>query len=177
MKHVNNYDSYLKENTTENILLNENKLIFVSDERFKDETMLKADILKNAGPALNNLLARQGIKYNPLNASDKGGFRISFESKPITGKDLGFMQYGFKEVYINIFSGGNYPQVNKAAGENFEFSPWIWATLNYSYQHINGGTNGCGLVFPGERGDSIYYDVVEGQWLTQTEAAKRRDWK
>lgn len=87
------------------------------------------------------------------------------------------MQYGFKEVYINIFSGGNYPQVNKAAGENFEFSPYIWATLNYSYQHTLGGSNGCGLLFPGEQGDSIYYDVVAGKWLTNTEAGKRSDWK
>jgi len=171
-------ECYKEKDTNESVnVLNEGTTLYISDPKFKDEASLRADILKNAGPALNDLLSRQGIKYNPLSAADRRGERISFESKPMTGKDLGFMQYGFKEVYINIFSGGNYPQINKAAGESFEFKPFIWATLNYSYQHTLGGSNGCGLVFPGEQGDSIYYDVVAGKWLTNSEAGRRSDWK
>jgi hypothetical protein len=177
MKHVNNYEGYLKESNSFDGILNEGSTLYISDPKFKDVETLKADILKNAGPALNDLLSRQGIKYNPLTAADRRGSRITFESKPLTGNDLGVMQYGFKEVYINIFNGGDYPQINKAAGENFEFSPYIWATLNYMYQHVLGGSNGCGLVFPGEDRDSIYYDVVGGKWLTAKEAAKRSDWK
>jgi hypothetical protein len=175
MKHVNNYENYLKEGFSEPAL-NEGVMQFVSDDKFKDEASLKADILKNAGPALNDLLSRQGIKYNPLTAKDKGR-RIDFDSKPFTGKELGFMQYGFAEVYIGIFSGGSFPEINKAASEKFEFAPYIWATLNYSYKHTNGGSNGCSLIFSGEQRDDIYYDVIAGKWLTSSEAAKRSDWK
>ena len=179
MKYVNNYEGYLKERNSFG-MLNEGTTLYISDPKFKDVETLKADILKKAGPALNDLLSRQGIKYNPLTAiseETRRGTSITFESKPLTGKDLGVMQYGFKEVYINIFNGGNYPQINKAAGENFEFSPYIWATLNYMYKHTLGGSNGCQLIFPGEEGDSIYYDVVGGKWLTGSESIKRKDWK
>ena len=164
-------------NTNESVnTLNEGTTLYISDPKFKDEASLKADILKKVGPALNDLLSRQGVKYNPLTATDRRGV-IAFESKPMTGKDLGFMQYGFKEVYIDIFSGGGFPQINKATGENFEFSPYIWATLHYSYKHTLGGSNGCSLIFTGEDSDSIFYDVVDGRWLTQREAARRSDWK
>ena len=164
------------ESTNESVL-NEGSTLYISDPKFKDEASLKADILKKAGPALNDLLARQGVKYNPLTAKERGGNRISFDSKPMTGKDLGFMQYGFSEVYINIFSGGKFPEINKAAGENFEFEPYIWATLDYVYKHTNGGSNGCNLIFDGEDTNSIYYDIVGGKWLTQKEARNRKDWK
>jgi hypothetical protein len=173
MKHIKSFDNYLNENAD---VLNEDNTLYTSNPKFKDEATLMADILKNAGPALNDLLSRQGIKYNALTAKAHGK-RISFDSKPLTGKDLGVMQYGFAEVYINTFSGGGFPQINKASGENFEFAPYIWATLNYSYKHAGGGSNGCSLIFPGEPNDSIYYDVVDGKWLTASEASKRKDWE
>ena len=161
--------------------LNEGATLYVSNEKFKDEASLKADILKNVGPALNNLLARQGVKYNSITAKENRG-RIEFDSKPITGKDLGIMMYGFKEVWIDSFGGGSLPQINKAAGENFEFSPYIWFNLHYSYTHgapwiDSQGSNGCSLYFPGERRSDIYYDVIEGRFLTGTEAEKRKDWQ
>ena len=43
--------------------LNENSEIFISDKRFQDLDSLKDDILKNITPAINDFLARQGIKY------------------------------------------------------------------------------------------------------------------
>jgi hypothetical protein len=179
MRHINSFENFVNESASsvENPL-NEGVGLFVSNDKFKDEATLKADILKNAGPALNDLLSRQGIKYNPITAKDSGK-RISFDSKPVTGKDLGFMQYGFSEVYITIFSGGSFPQIQKGSvdpGIDFKFFPYIWATLNYSYKHTNGGSNGCALIFSGERRDDIYYDVIDGRWLTASEAEKRKDW-
>ena len=109
MKYVNNYEGYLKERNSFGI--NEGvgnhpvpSTLYTSDPKFKDAETLKADILKNAGPALNNLLSRQGIKYNPLTTTAFSPERFEFKSNPLTGKDLGVMQYGFKNVEINIKS-------------------------------------------------------------------------
>ena len=177
MKHLKTFESFVKPEANENQnSLNEGAAIYVSDPKFKDETTLIADILKKAGPALNDLLARQGIKYNPLTATERGK-RFTFDSKPMTGNDLGFMQYGFSEAYVNLFNGGAYPQINKSAEESFEFEPYIWGTLNYQYKHTGGGSNGCSLIFSGENNDSIYYDIIAGKWLTGSEASKRSDWK
>ena len=74
MKHVNNYEGYLKESNSFDGILNEGSTLYISDPKFKDVETLKADILKNAGPALNDLLSRQGIKYNPLTAADNSVF-------------------------------------------------------------------------------------------------------
>ena len=161
--------------------LNEGATLYISNPKFKDEASLKADILKNVGPALNNLLARNGVKYNPISAKEGRG-RIELDSNPITGKDLGIMQYGFKSVWINSFGGGSFPQINKAAGEAFEFSPYIWFNLHYSYEHgaawMNSqGSNGCSLYLPNERTSNIYYDVIEGRFLLESEAERRSDWK
>lgn len=182
MKHIKTFESYVNTdvNESENPL-NEGNQVFVSDPKFKDEASLKADILKKVGPAFNDLLARQGIKYNAVTGKDSRN-RIELDSKPITGKDLGIMQYGFKEVWINSFGGGSYPQINKAAGEAFEFSPYVWFNVHYSYthgaEHINSqGSNGCSLFFPGEQSSNVYYDVIAGRFLTASEAEKRKDWQ
>lgn len=146
------------------------------------EEQLKKDIIGNIGNAFNKLLKDAGIKYNPVTAIESGG-RIRFESKPLTGNDLGVMKYGFKEVYISIFNGGSMPKIQKsAAKENLLFTPYIWCTLNYRYTHgspdtSSQGSNGCSLYLPGETSDSIYYDIGSYKFLTQSEAAKRQDWR
>ena len=178
MKHIHTFENFLNEDNNAD-LLNEGKQVFVSDPKFKDETTLKADILKNVGPAINDLLARQGVKYHPITAKENRG-RIEFDSKPMTGNDLGFMQYGFTEVWLNTFGGGNFPQIQKATaedGSDFEFSPYIWFNLHYDYKHVGGGSNGCELRFSGERSSNIFYDVIAGKFLTDSEAEKRKDWQ
>ena len=175
MKHIRTFENFLNEDTNSD-LLNEGNQVFVSDPKFKDETALKADILKNVGPAINDLLARQGVKYHPITAKENRG-RIEFDSKPMTGNELGFMQYGFSEVFLDTFGGGNFPQINKASGENLEFSPYIWFNLHYDYKHVGGGSNGCELRFSGERSSNIFYDVIAGKFLTDSEAEKRKDWQ
>jgi hypothetical protein len=146
------------------------------------EDQLKKDILGNIGNAFNKLLKDAGIKYNPVTAIESGG-RIRFESKPLTGNDLGVMKFGFKEVYINTFSGGSMPKIQKgAADEKLMFTPYIWFTINYSYKHGSAdtnatGSNGCSLFLPGENSDSIYYDIGSYKFLTASQAAKKSEWK
>jgi hypothetical protein len=181
MKHLKTFDGYVNESVNENAgALNEAE-VFVSNDKFKDEATLKADILKNVGPAFTKLLKDNGISYGPVTAKEGRGNRIEFDSKPITGKDLGIMMYGFKEVYINSFGGGSFPKINKAAGESFEFFPYIWFNLHYDYKHgapwtNSQGSNGCALFLPNEQTSNIFYDVINGVFLKASEAEKRKDW-
>lgn len=185
MKHLKTFDNYINESVNEStndslLPINEGE-VFVSDAKFKDEATLKADILKNVGPALEKLLKDNGVNYGPIKGLDKGK-RIDFESKPITGKDLGIMQYGFKEVYIDTFGGGSFPQINKATGESFEFTPYIWFNLHYSYKHgapwtDNQGSNGCAFYLPNEKRSDIFYDIINGVFVKQSDAEKRKDWR
>jgi hypothetical protein len=146
------------------------------------EEQLKKDIMQNIAYAFNKLLKEAGLSYNKVTAVESGG-RIRFDSKPLTGNDLGIMKYGFKEVYINTFSGGSMPKFQKGTDEKaILFTPYIWFTINYSYKHgsestSSTGSNGCSLYLPGETSDSIYYDIVNYKFLTASEAAKKSEWK
>ena len=146
------------------------------------EEQLKKDIMQNIAYAFNKLLKEAGLSYNKVTAVESGG-RIRFDSKPLTGNDLGIMKYGFKEVYINTFSGGSMPKFQKGTDEKaILFTPYIWFTINYSYKHgsestSSTGSNGCSLYLPGETSDSIYYDIVNYKFLTASVAAKKTEWK
>lgn len=155
--------------------LNESE-VFITDDKFKDVAALKADIAKNLAPAFNKLLKDNGINFPTVTVKETSS-RYEFESKPVTGKDLGIMQYGFKEVYINSFGGGALPKVGKDA-DSFTFFPYIWFNLHYSYTHGSAdvpsqGSNGCSLFLPGERQSNVYYDIVEGKFLKQSEADRK----
>jgi len=180
MEHIKDFQDFINE--SENISPLIESEVFISDDKFADELALKADILKNVGPAFNKLLKDNGISYNPVTAKEGRGNRVEFESKPLTGKDLGIMMYGLKEVYIDSFGGGSLPKINKAAGEKLEFSPYIWFNLHYSYRHgapwtDSTGSNGCSLYLPNERRSDIFYDIVGGVFLKSSEADKRTDWR
>lgn len=181
MEHLKDFQGFINESTKPSNFLNESD-VFISDDKFTDETSLKADILKNIGPAFNKLLKDNGISYNPVTAKEARGNRVEFESKPLTGKDLGIMMYGLKEVYITSFGGGSFPKINKSADEKIEFSPYIWFNLHYSYQHgapwtDATGSNGCSLYLPNEKSSNIFYDIVGGVFLTASQAGKRTDWR
>ena len=165
------YESDVKESN-----LNE-KIEYVSDDRFKDEASLKADILEKAGPALATFLKDKGIDWPTDFEISVQANRIKLVSKPVTGADLGIMQYGFKEVYITFFNGGYIEFRAATAKDGFEFGPYIWTNLNYSYQHGSAdtssqGSNGCTMFVPGAQTGNIWYDVVNGVWLDQDEAQK-----
>lgn len=178
MKHLKTFESYLNE-STDVVALNEAD-VYVSNEKFKDEATLKADIIKNAGPALAKFLKDKGLDWpTPVTIEERSN-RLSIVSKPVTGAALGIMQYGFKEVYIAFFGGGNLPRIQKATaedGSDFGFQPSIWCKLNYSYTHGSAdtssqGSNGCNLFLPGTDNSDIWYDVVNGVWLDRKEAQK-----
>jgi len=179
MKHLKTFENYSNK-STDVVSLNEAD-VFVSNEKFKDEATLKADIIKNAGPALAKFLKEKGLDWpTPVTVVERSGNRLSIVSKPITGAALGIMQYGFKEVYISFFGGANLPRIQKATaddGSDFQFQPSIWCRLNYSYTHGSAdtreqGSNGCALYLPGTDNADIWYDVVNGVWLDRKEARK-----
>jgi len=183
MKHFKTFESYLNEGREkESLPIFESDTVFISDDKFPDEATLKADIMKNMGPAINKLLKASGISYGPITVVEGSGrnARYEFESKPITGKDLGVMQWGFKEVWINSFGGGSIPQINKDA-DGFRFTPYIWFNVHYSYTHGSAdtssqGSNGCSLYLPGEKRSDVFYDIVNGVFLKSSEADKLRIW-
>jgi hypothetical protein len=180
MKRLKTFESYLNESSKKEIdPIFEEKTLYISNDKFKDEAALKADIAKNLVPAFNKLLKDNGINFPPITVAENRS-RYEFDSKPLTGKDLGIMQWGFKELYINSFGGGSIPQINKDA-DGFEFTPYIWFNLHYSYTHGSAdtssqGSNGCGLYLPGEKQSNIWYDIVNGVFLKQSEAMKLKIW-
>jgi hypothetical protein len=174
MEHIKDFQNFINESTEVVDPIME-KEVFITDDRFKDEKTLFADILKNMGPAINKLLKDKGINYNPITVTENRG-RYQFDSKPITGDALGIMKYGFKDVYIDTFGGGAVPRVNKTEA-GIEFPPHIWFNLHYSYDHGSAdvpaqGSNGCALYLPGEKQANIFYDIVNGVFLTSSQAAK-----
>ena len=173
-KHITSFNSFVNEGK-----VTEGVQEFTTDSRFTDEKSLKSDILKNAGPALVKLLKDNNINYGPISAIESRGNRIEFESKPLTGDSLGIMQFGFLNVWINTFGGGQMPQVK--VGESFEFTPYIIFDLHYSYQHGSKtvgpqGSNGCSLYLPGERRSTIVYDIVKAEFLTNSQAERGKVW-
>ena len=154
---------------------------FIKDPRFINQAALNADIAKNAGPALEKFLKANGINWPGKMEITVQSNRMVLETKPVTGKDLGILQYGFKEVYLTFFNGGNItlksvvnPDTMK--GE-IEFKPSIWTNLNYSYKHgaadtSSQGSNGCTFYIPGNQSGDIWYDVVNGVWLDRKSAQK-----
>jgi len=174
MKHLKTFETYINKGVNEAADLNEN-VKYVSDDKFKDEATLKADILENAGPALATFLKDKGVDWPTDFAIEDAGNRIKLVSKPVTGDALGIMQYGFKEVYLSFFGGGSFPKISKATaedGSDFEFEPCIWTNLNYSYTHTSGGSNGTNFILPGSSDSNIWYDVVNAKWLDRKEAQK-----
>jgi hypothetical protein len=170
MKHVKLFEQFAER--TERI--NEYGTL-VSDPSITDEATLRADILKKAGPALEELLKKKGVKwpggFKISEVKGRNGFRLELESSPITGTALGIMQFGFDKLYLNIFNGGNMPSLVKD-GDTLTFEPYIWITLHYSYTVKSGGSNGIPLFLPGESRPDLWYDVLNGEWLTTSAASK-----
>jgi hypothetical protein len=174
MKHIKTFENYLSADVNENINPLNEKETFVADDKFTDEATLRADILKNAEPALISFLKDKGVDWpTPIFVAEHAN-RLTLTTKPVTGKDLGILQYGFKEVYLTFFGGGSFPKINKSA-DAFEFEPCIWCRLNYSYNHgsestSSQGSNGCSFYLPGSDNADIWYDIVNGVWLDRGEA-------
>jgi hypothetical protein len=163
--------------------LNESDTFIKDLSKFANQAALIADISKNAGPALEKFLKASGINWpGKMEITvDSRSNRLKLETKPVTGKDLGILQYGFKEVYLTFFNGGNItlrsvvnPDTMK--GE-LEFKPSIWTNLNYNYNHGSAdtnsqGSNGCTFYIPGNQSGDIWYDIVNGVWLDRKGAQK-----
>jgi hypothetical protein len=181
---LHSFQEFLNESKSEEIIenpLNENaEVTFVSDKRIKDEKDLFDYIEKHLAKAFNTLLSDNGIDYNPVTAKmNVAKRRVELDSKPLMGKDLGIMKYGFYEVWINSFGGGQLPQFRHNENGEFEFHPYIWFNIHYSYHHGSPdigsqGSNGCSLYLPGERTSNAYYVVLDEKFYKDSEARRMK---
>jgi len=180
MKHIKTFEGYVSTDVNETMNPLNEAVVFVSDAKFKDEATLKADILAKAGPAFIAFLKAKGVDWPTAITIEESGNRLTLTTKPVVGKDLGVMQYGFKEVYLEFFGGGTLPKIQKATaedGSDFQFEPCIWCRLHYAYKHgsadtFSQGSNGCNLYLPGTDNSDIWYDIANGVWLDRKEAQK-----
>jgi hypothetical protein len=148
--------------------------IYVSNENFKDETSLVADIIKNMPGAFNKMLKDAKIDYS-IDSVVFNSNRFELKGKPLTGDALGIMKWGIKEVWINSFGGG---QIQVQKGEEFQYTPVIWFSLHYSYTHgsesiSSQGSNGCALFLPGEQRNDVWYDIDNKEFLPYRAAEKK----
>ncbi len=181
MKHLHTFENFINEELNAPSVTNENEITqifesdaFVTDKNIANEGQLRAEVAKNVGPAMDKLLKDKGIKYNKITGVDKGRY-IALESQPLSGKDLGVMQWGFKEVTIDSFGQGAITTNTSAAG--FSFSQYVPFNLHYSYKHgapqtQSQGSNGCQLFLPGETWSTVWYDIINKKMITHSEMAK-----
>lgn len=138
----------------------------------KSQKDLESYILDNIGQAFTQLL-KSKLKINyPVTAELNRGY-IDFNSEPLPDAMLGIMKYGIAKLWIGNFSGNKMPQF-----VNGQCPRYIWTTLHFAYEHgsngkVMGGSNACSIYLPGENSDSIYYDILEKKYYTQSEAQKK----
>lgn len=147
----------------------------ISDPNINDDKDLEEYIMKNIGQAFTDLIKDKLDLVYPVKATLRRDY-INFEGKSFSGDELGFMKYGFKNVWINTFSGGKMPK-GKKDGDTYVFHNYIWFTIHYSYEHGTSwtgteGSNGCSLYFPKETSHNIFYSIIDKKFYTNSEAIK-----
>ena len=163
------YEEYLNESATEQVINEANNFVYIKHPDFTSIKDITSHITAKAGKAWSEFIAKHlGVKVNAKATIGRRDY-VSLESAPLPNKDYGVFQYGMKSVTIDSFAGG---QINSQEDKenSFEFHGYIWFTIHFSYEHVDGGTNGCKLYVPGETSDSVWYDIVNNQFLTSNEA-------
>jgi hypothetical protein len=118
------------------------------------------EYVKKVGPALTKFLKEKGINWpTSLKGTEQRGY-IQIESAPVSGKDLGIMQYGFKSVVLTTRYGTEASIMSDGVPDLIVFG------LSYQYEHPNGGTNGTDLILPGTRYNNIFYSKTHDKFYT-----------
>lgn len=142
-KHIKAYEQFVNETSNEGTL---NESVY-------------GEYVKKVGPALTKFLKEKGLNWpTPFKATEQKGY-IQIDSAPVSGKDLGIMQYGFKSVVLSTRFG---TEESTTSGE----PDLIVFGLSYQYEHPNGGTNGTDLVLPGTRYSNIFYSKTHDKFYT-----------
>lgn len=87
------------------------------------------------------------LKFNVEKTNRNKDYRIEFESDNIIDK-CGVMKFAFNDVRINSFGNGvtttapNYYDSEKI-DYNKDYDLYYWVSLHFSYQLVEGGSNGC----------------------------------
>jgi hypothetical protein len=150
MKHVKIYEDFFNEAT------DESRYARVYAENLNESAY--GEYVKKVGPALTKFLKEKGLNWPaPFKATEQKGY-IQIDSAPVSGKDLGIMQYGFKSVVLSTRFGNEV----MSDGE----PDLIVFGLSYQYEHPNGGTNGTDLILPGTRYNNLFYSKANDKFYT-----------
>lgn len=162
------FDNFVTESGKTETINEANNFVYIKNPEFTSVKDIANHISANAGKAWSEFISKHlGVKVNSKATIGRRDY-ASLTSAPLPTKDYGIFQYGMKSVSIETFSGGEiHYQGDK---EDFEFHGYVWFTIHFRYTHTDGGTNGCSLYLPGETSDSIWYDIVNNQFLTSNEA-------
>jgi hypothetical protein len=129
-----------------------------------------SEYVKKVGPALTKFLKEKGLNWpTTLKATEQRG-SIQIESAPVSGKDLGIMQFGFKNVVLSTRYGTEASIMSDGEPNLIVFG------LSYQYEHPNGGMNGTDIILPGTRYSNVFYDKTEDKfytWEDQKNAEKK----
>ncbi len=172
MKNIQSFNEFINEGSIESNLedLNEaNNLIYIKDKKFKSAQDIMDSFQKNAGPAFEKFIAdKLGIKIKAVTKTSRRGDSVTIVTEKLEKKDIGVFGNAFEFVNIESSNGGsiNHQMVNNM---QFEFSPLIFFQFNIYWRHMNGGSNGTTLVFPGNASHNpgIMYDIVENRFMDQ----------
>jgi hypothetical protein len=143
-KHIKVYEQFVNETSNEGTL---NESVY-------------GEYVKKVGPALTKFLKEKGLNWpTPFKATEQKGY-IQIDSAPVSGKDLGIMQYGFKSVVLTTRYGTEAGIMSDGVPDLIVFG------LSYQYEHPNGGTNGTDLILPGTRYNNIFYSKTHDKFYT-----------
>jgi hypothetical protein len=172
MNKIKKFDGFDK--LSENRTVNESKDWYVNNGYITDPSITnKEDLVKKVESEMTSAFVQFAkdkdipVKNPQIEVSPgRRGTYVELKSDNID--DLGVFQNCFESAKFNFFSGREI-QGSDVDGE-FMFVPYIWSTLNISYQHKSGGSNGVGYVVEGERHSSdLWYDILEAKFYTANE--------
>lgn len=99
---------------------------------------------------LRRLTGLSDLKFTSKVVNRNNSIRILFESQDLIDK-VGFLKLMFKEIKITQF---NSEVVYKTAEDDTEYL-LFWGTVDFSYTHPSGGSNGCTFL-------TFWYDDIHG---------------
>jgi hypothetical protein len=128
--------------------------------------------LPNAIEKLFNDELKMKYSFEAKIIKGRTGTHVRITGEEIKPKDMGLFNLAISKASINSFSMGDIPKGKLNDDNEFEFASFIWFTLSISINLNGGGSNGLGIVFPGESDGSLYYSIKDNKVYTDKEASK-----
>jgi len=122
----------------------------------------------------NHPLEEGNMKLGIVNGRNDKKYLEVVESYAFTDNELGIFFKCFTKAQFNFFSGREicFGDIDNTKGQFF-FKPYIWSTVNMSFEYFNGGTNGASFMIE-DKDDSVFYDILDKKWYTRKEYNKKK---